>query len=95
MPGMNNRETDYRVYGFAHAYPYAQRVARDPCPNFNFSLEPSFTLCATAVRCYVEDMDAPLIKTQGAAILVYVCVGTATNRQSKIAHLPPSNFNVF
>ena len=41
------------------------------------------------MRCYVEDMDAPLIKTQGAAILVYVCVGTATNRQSKIAHLPP------
>ena len=44
MPGMNNRETDYRVYGFAHACPYAQRVARDPCPNFNFSLEPSFIL---------------------------------------------------
>ena len=51
MPGMNNRETDYRVYGFAHACPYAQRVARDPCPNFNFSFEPSFTLWATAVRC--------------------------------------------
>ena len=44
MPGINNRETDSRVYAFGHACPYAQKLARDPCPNFNFRLEPSLIL---------------------------------------------------
>ena len=44
MAGINNRETDYRLYGFGHACPSTQRLARAPCPNFNVRWEPSFTL---------------------------------------------------
>ena len=41
------------------------------------------------MRCYVEDMDAPLIKRQGAAIPVYVCGGTATNHVKNCPPPPP------